>query len=135
MSEAVQRGWREATIRPAIRIARGNSADAWGPRFDRGGERFVPRIAFAKPGAASLSPVVDLVEIGCEAARELPAREKAAFTLRLDPVRHARLKHACNASSRSAQQVVTQALDAFLAAAGGAASTPSLAGAPRIGGI
>ena len=135
MGEAVQRGWREAMIRPSIAIERGKSADAWGPRFDRGGERCVPRIAFAKPGAAPLSPVVDPIASGCEAARELPAREKAAFTLRLDPVRHARLKHACNASSRSAQQVVTQALDAFLAAAGGSASMPSPAGAPRIGGF
>lgn len=39
---------------------------------------------------------------------------KAAFTLRLDEDRHLRLRLACTASNRSAQQVVTDALDAFL---------------------
>jgi len=39
---------------------------------------------------------------------------KAAFTLRLDPDRHLRLRLACAVGNRSAQQIVTQALDAFL---------------------
>ena len=44
------------------------------------------------------------------------ARAKAAFTLRLDPERHLRLRLACAVDHRSAQQIVTQALDSFLAA-------------------
>ncbi len=40
---------------------------------------------------------------------------KAAFTLRLDEDRHLRLRLACTASGQSAQQVVTEALDKFLA--------------------
>ena len=40
---------------------------------------------------------------------------KAAFTLRLDEERHLRLRLACTASNRSAQQIVTDALDQFLA--------------------
>ncbi len=50
-----------------------------------------------------------------------PAREaavakgKAAFTLRLDPDRHLRLRLASASRNRSAQQLVVQALDAFLA--------------------
>ena len=40
---------------------------------------------------------------------------KAAFTLRLDEDRHLRLRLACTASNRSAQQVVTEALDRLLA--------------------
>lgn len=40
---------------------------------------------------------------------------KAAFTLRLDEDRHLRLRLACTASNRSAQQVVTEALDSYLA--------------------
>jgi predicted HicB family RNase H-like nuclease len=40
---------------------------------------------------------------------------KAAFTLRLDEDRHLRLRLASTASGRSAQQVVTEALDNFLA--------------------
>ncbi len=42
------------------------------------------------------------------------ARQKAAFTLRLDPERHLRLRLACAVGNRSAQQIVTQALDAYL---------------------
>ena len=40
---------------------------------------------------------------------------KAAFTLRLDEDRHLRLRLACTASNRSAQQIVTDALDQYLA--------------------
>jgi hypothetical protein len=42
------------------------------------------------------------------------ARAKAAFTLRLDPERHLKLRLACALSRRSAQQLVTEALDNFL---------------------
>lgn len=40
---------------------------------------------------------------------------KAAFTLRLDEERHLRLRLACTAQNLSAQTIVTQALDKFLA--------------------
>jgi hypothetical protein len=40
--------------------------------------------------------------------------KKAAFTLRLDPERHLRLRLACAVAGRSAQQIVTSALDEFL---------------------
>lgn len=40
---------------------------------------------------------------------------KAAFTLRLDPERHLQLRLVCAVKHRSAQQMVTQALDEFLA--------------------
>ena len=39
---------------------------------------------------------------------------KAAFTLRLDADRHLKLRLACAVAGRSAQQMVTQALDTFL---------------------
>ena len=41
-------------------------------------------------------------------------RAKAAFTLRLDPDRHLKLRLACALSRRSAQQLVTEALDIVL---------------------
>jgi hypothetical protein len=41
-------------------------------------------------------------------------KAKAAFTLRLDPDRHLKLRLACAVRHRSAQQIVTQALDEFL---------------------
>jgi hypothetical protein len=42
------------------------------------------------------------------------SKAKAAFTLRLDPARHLKLRLACAVNGRSAQQLVTDALDHFL---------------------
>jgi len=42
------------------------------------------------------------------------SKGKAAFTLRLDPARHLRLRLASALANRSAQQIVCQALDAYL---------------------
>ncbi len=62
----------------------------------------------AKPVIASPAPSVP--------ARAAPgSRGKAAFTLRLDPERHLKLRLACAVSHKSAQHIVTAALDAFLA--------------------
>ncbi len=47
-------------------------------------------------------------------ARETTHAAKAAFTLRLDGERHLRLRLASAVTRRSAQQLVTEALDAFL---------------------
>ena len=47
-------------------------------------------------------------------ARETQRTNKAAFTLRLDQDRHLRLRLASAVAGRSAQQLVTEALDAFL---------------------
>lgn len=50
------------------------------------------------------------------AQRSAPgSKAKAAFTLRVDPARHLKLRLACAVSGRSAQQIVTDALDALLA--------------------
>jgi hypothetical protein len=42
------------------------------------------------------------------------SKAKAAFTLRLDPQRHLKLRLACAVNGRSAQQLVTDALDQLL---------------------
>lgn len=42
------------------------------------------------------------------------SKSKAAFTLRLDPQRHLKLRLACAVNGRSAQQIVTDALDRLL---------------------
>ncbi|HET8611829.1 MAG TPA: hypothetical protein VFL92_03580 [Sphingomonas sp.] len=47
--------------------------------------------------------------------RAKQAKAKSAFTLRLDADRHLRLRLATAVCDRSAQQLVTEALDAFLA--------------------
>ena len=44
----------------------------------------------------------------------VPAKAKTAFTLRLDPERHFKLRLACALTGSSAQQLVTGALDDFL---------------------
>jgi hypothetical protein len=44
-----------------------------------------------------------------------PRAAKAAFTLRLDPERHLRLRLASAVAKKSSQRLVTEALDAFLA--------------------
>ncbi len=44
------------------------------------------------------------------------SKGKAAFTLRLDAERHLKLRLACAVSNRSAQMLVTDALDAFIEA-------------------
>lgn len=54
----------------------------------------------------------------CRAANPRVApgsKAKAAFTLRLDPARHLKLRLACAVGGRSAQMLVTDALDALLA--------------------
>ena len=49
-------------------------------------------------------------------ARSAPGTNgKAAFTLRLDPSRHLKLRLACAVNGRSAQQIVTDAVDRLLA--------------------
>jgi hypothetical protein len=49
-------------------------------------------------------------------ARSAPgAKGKAAFTLRLDAARHLKLRLACAVNGRSAQQIVTDAVDRLLA--------------------
>ena len=74
--------------------------------------------------AADLTPVkakggtVKMASLGAKIAGKVkafrPRSSKAAFTLRLDPERHLRLRLACAVGNRSAQQIVTQALDAYL---------------------
>jgi hypothetical protein len=57
-----------------------------------------------------------------------PRKAKAAFTLRLDAERHLRLRLASAVSNRSAQQIVTEALDALLATVPGLEALAEKAG-------
>ncbi len=61
----------------------------------------------AQPKSAATAMTRPVPNMGARVA-------KAAFTLRLDPERHLRLRLACAVGNRSAQQIVTEALDAFL---------------------
>ena len=76
----------------------------------------VAMLPAAKPVAA---PVVAHVPMPAPRrstkARAAPgSKGKAAFTLRLDPSRHLKLRLACAVDGRSAQQIVTAALDQML---------------------
>ncbi len=72
------------------------------------------------------APVAIDVAIAAPVAAPRPRRQprqrsapgtggKAAFTLRLDPTRHLKLRLACAVNGRSAQQIVTDAVDRLLA--------------------
>ena len=73
---------------------------------------------------AAAEPIVSIVAAPVAvspAMRRAPAQRsapgskaKAAFTLRLDPDRHLKLRLACAVDGRSAQQLVTDALDRLL---------------------
>lgn len=67
----------------------------------------------AAPEPAPVSVRAEIVSLPKRAAT--PAGRKAAFTLRLDADRHLRLRLACAITGRSAQQIVTGALDRLLA--------------------
>jgi hypothetical protein len=74
----------------------------------------------AEPSENEPAPVV-VLPTPVAAPRRAPApraapgsKAKAAFTLRLDPSRHLKLRLACAVDGRSAQQIVTDALDQML---------------------
>ena len=80
--------------------------------FEASFEAEAIEIPAVKPSAkvqAVRQPVVPI-----PVRRPAPARGKSAFTLRLDPERHLRLRLACAVTGRSAQQIVTGALDEML---------------------
>jgi hypothetical protein len=63
----------------------------------------------------ALAPAVQAAPRRSSKPRALPgSKGKAAFTLRLDPERHLKLRLACAVNGRSAQQLVTDALDQLL---------------------
>ncbi len=76
----------------------------------------------AAPEAAPVPPVVaERAELADRVTQTLAphsaivkALRKTAFTLRLDGERHLRLRLACAVAGRSAQQIVTDALDTYL---------------------
>ena len=53
--------------------------------------------------------------LGAERRSALAGGRRAAFTLRVDAERHLQLRLACTVQGRSAQQLVTEALDRLLA--------------------
>lgn len=76
-----------------------------------------PLVETASTGMADMATHVDLPSTASSSPllRAAPgSKAKAAFTLRLNPDRHLRLRLCAAVSHRSAQMIVTQALDEFL---------------------
>ena len=69
-----------------------------------------------EPAPVAVAPVAVARAAPAPKPRSAPgSKGKAAFTLRLDPARHLKLRLACAVNGRSAQQLVTDALDRLLA--------------------
>jgi hypothetical protein len=72
---------------------------------------------FGRPkraGRTKKATVAEIVSLPPRARAEAGSKDKAAFTLRLDKERHLKLRLACAVTNRSAQQIVTDALDELL---------------------
>ncbi|HYU96425.1 MAG TPA: hypothetical protein VE989_09695 [Sphingomicrobium sp.] len=68
-----------------------------------------------EPAPVTILPTATPVPHRAPRPRSAPgSKAKAAFTLRLDPERHLKLRLACAVNGRSAQQLVTDALDQLL---------------------
>jgi hypothetical protein len=113
-----------------------NGEDEDGEYIDETAELYDPDAEDAEPIVAAASPEQEpepepVPEPAPVAVAEVPVRAvapvrprrpraaagskgKAAFTLRLDPARHLKLRLACAVNGRSAQQLVTDALDQLL---------------------
>src|SRR4029079_5671319 len=104
------------------RFSEADADDGSEDEIDETAELYQPEAEVAPaptPGLAN--PVVDSLRGPVSAPRHAPrprsapgSKAKAAFTLRLDPNRHLKLRLACAVDGRSAQQLVTDALDQLL---------------------
>jgi hypothetical protein len=94
--------------------------DENGEYVDETAEPYDPEVEEAEPAEREPAPVVAIPQRAAVPARPRKPRAapgtkgKSAFTLRLDPGRHLKLRLACAVGGRSAQQLVTDALDRLL---------------------
>jgi hypothetical protein len=102
----------------------GEYVDETAELYDPDAEDAAP-VEMASPEPEFEPETAPVLTIPVRAAAPVPARSrrpraapgskgKAAFTLRLDPARHLKLRLACAVGGRSAQQLVTDALDRLL---------------------
>lgn len=78
-------------------------------------EALAAAVAQQVPKPTPAAPARRRTKGGKDVRSALQEGRKAAFTLRLDQYRHLRLRLACMLESRSAQALVLEALDRFLA--------------------
>lgn len=92
-----------------------SAADDAEEEIDETAEPYEPEAIEAPAKVPVLLPVAVAVPRRAPRSRSAPgSKGKAAFTLRLDPNRHLKLRLACAVDGRSAQQLVTDALDQML---------------------
>lgn len=110
-----------------------NEADDEGEEFDETAELYDPEaetqldlteeapVEATEQAPESIEFAAAPILVPAPAPRRAPrprsapgSKAKAAFTLRLDPERHLKLRLACAVDGRSAQQLVTDALDQLL---------------------
>jgi hypothetical protein len=96
----------------ADRLGANDSEDE---QVDESAEAYVPEPEEAPAALAVVRAPAPAPRRVVSRARATPgSKAKAAFTLRLDPERHLKLRLACAVDGRSAQQIVTDALDHLL---------------------
>lgn len=95
--------------------------DDRGEEFDETAELYEPEAVETVQAEVRAAPAPAPRLVAAPAPRRAPrprsapgSKGKAAFTLRLDPDRHLKLRLACAVDGRSAQQLVTDALDQLL---------------------
>jgi hypothetical protein len=95
--------------------------DEDGEYIDETAELYDPEAEDAEPLGDPAPVAVIPQRVAAPAPARVPrpraapgSKAKAAFTLRLDPSRHLKLRLACAVTGRSAQQLVTDALDQLL---------------------
>jgi hypothetical protein len=92
------------------------AANAEDEEHDETIELYEPEIEQASAVEAVVTPLPIATPRRAPEPRSAPgSRGQAAFTLRLDPDRHLKLRLACAVSGRSAQMLVTDAVDQLLA--------------------
>lgn len=106
---------RKGGARPAMRHQA--QALAFDCESDLGWNDFGDAAADQSAGSADIVPINGRIgaRTGKPRGRALDRGGKAAFTLRLDAERHLKLRLACTLEARSAQALVTDALDRLLA--------------------
>lgn len=110
---------QQAEIAGRLKVNDGDLSEE-GEEVDETAELYEPDVV--EEAAPVIAPTVSApAPAPVPAARRAPrprsapgSKGKAAFTLRLDPERHLKLRLACAVGGRSAQMLVTDALDALL---------------------
>jgi hypothetical protein len=101
-------------VKPEVKVQQDRIAEQLNVQAEQVAALHVPEAPAPVVTIAAPKPVAVAVAKP-KAPRAAPGlKEKSAFTLRLDGDRHLRLRLACAVSNKSAQQLVTAALDAFI---------------------